>query len=493
MKVGRLRFISLVASGGLAGATGIVLASILGSGSPTAGIPYLLPAFAAVFLGATQLKNGRFNAGGTIIAVLLLGTGTGLGLANAPQWSSSMFVGVVLIAALAVTGIQRRTTVKHKVSTPDPPNLRTSRRKQHESSRPPTRRSQRRRTSAAEVEMLPRRAAKARESCTAVRSWPPVRRGVRRQRIDARRPIPPRRPASPPPSVVQKPRSARPIPVADPISKPIPAGKKLVFVSCGVEACAVQGPIIQEAASILGWTVEQVATDGTPEKVQGAIDSAIRDGADAVIINAADRDALAKQIAEAQKAGVEFVTCCSIAEAGNGLLYNTATDKQNGSIGDYLAAEVVADSDGKADALYVNISAFEILKAVGATFESKMKEYCPDCGVESIDIPATALGKDAPDRIVSYLRSHPDTNYIALSVSDALGSGLPAALKAAGLADKVKIVGQGAAARPTRTCATATSRRSSPAIGTRTTTRWSTPWPATGPAFRSSTPARRTG
>ena len=54
----------------------------LGSGSPTAGTPYLLPAFAAAFLGATQLKNGRFNAGGTIIAVLLLGTGTtGLALA----------------------------------------------------------------------------------------------------------------------------------------------------------------------------------------------------------------------------------------------------------------------------------------------------------------------------------------------------------------------------------------------------------------------------
>ncbi len=35
-------------SGGLAGATGIVLASMLGSGSPTAGTPYLLPAFAAV-------------------------------------------------------------------------------------------------------------------------------------------------------------------------------------------------------------------------------------------------------------------------------------------------------------------------------------------------------------------------------------------------------------------------------------------------------------
>ena len=109
VRTDRLRFLSLVASGGLAGATGIVLASMLGSGSPTAGTPYLLPAFAAAFLGATQLKHGRFNAGGTIIAVLLLGTGvTGLALANAPQWAGDMFVGVVLIASLAVTGLQRR-------------------------------------------------------------------------------------------------------------------------------------------------------------------------------------------------------------------------------------------------------------------------------------------------------------------------------------------------------------------------------------------------
>jgi ribose transport system permease protein len=111
VRVERLRFVSLIVSGTLAGAAGVVLASTLQSGSPSAGSPYLLPAFAAAFLGATQLKHGRFNSWGTIIAVLLLGTGTtGLGLASAPQWAANMFVGVVLIAALAVTGIQRRST-----------------------------------------------------------------------------------------------------------------------------------------------------------------------------------------------------------------------------------------------------------------------------------------------------------------------------------------------------------------------------------------------
>jgi ABC-type sugar transport system substrate-binding protein len=233
------------------------------------------------------------------------------------------------------------------------------------------------------------------------------------------------------------------ISVETPIDKPIPTGKKITFVSCGVEACAVQGPILARGAEILGWTVDQVATDGSAEKVQGAIDSAIRNGTDAVILNAADKDAYAKQIADAKDAGVQFVTCCSLATTDDGILYNTATAEQNAPIGDYLAAEVVSDSGGKADAVYVNISAFQILAEVGATFEEGMKKYCSSCGVDNLDIPLTSLGKDAPDRIVSYLRSHPDVNYVALSVTDALASGLPAALKAAGLADKVTIVGQG--------------------------------------------------
>jgi ABC-type sugar transport system substrate-binding protein len=228
-----------------------------------------------------------------------------------------------------------------------------------------------------------------------------------------------------------------------PIDKPIPTGKKITFVSCGVEACAIQGPILATAAADLGWTVDQVATDGSPEKVQGAIEAAIAGGSDAVILNAADKDAYAQQIADAKKAGVEFVTCCSLATTGDGILFNTATSEQNAPIGDYLAAEVVAGSGGKANAVYVNISAFQILAEVGKTFEEGMKKYCSSCKEDNLDIPLTSLGKDAPDRIISYLRSHPDVNYIALSVSDALGAGLPAALKAAGLSDKVKIVGQG--------------------------------------------------
>ncbi|MEU0192075.1 ABC transporter permease [Streptomyces afghaniensis] len=105
VRTDRLRFLTLVASALLSGFAGVVFTASVGSGSPTAGTPYLLSAYAAAFVGATQLRAGRFNAWGTVLAVLLLGTGiTGLGLATSAQWAASLFTGSVLIVALVLTG-----------------------------------------------------------------------------------------------------------------------------------------------------------------------------------------------------------------------------------------------------------------------------------------------------------------------------------------------------------------------------------------------------
>ena len=110
--VDRLRFVSLVTSSASRAPPASCWRRPWARGSPTAGTPYLLPAFAAVFLGATQLKNGAVQRMG-VIAVLRPARPA---FAAAPQWSQAMFVGVVLIAALAVTGLQRRTAVSARGS-----------------------------------------------------------------------------------------------------------------------------------------------------------------------------------------------------------------------------------------------------------------------------------------------------------------------------------------------------------------------------------------
>ena len=126
VRTARIQFSALVCSALLAGATGIILAASLGSGSPTAGNSYLLPAFAGVFVGATQFRPGRFNAWGTVLAVVLLGTlTTGLGLASVPQWVQQFATGIVLIAALILAtnerrsaGVSRRKVKRQAASAP---------------------------------------------------------------------------------------------------------------------------------------------------------------------------------------------------------------------------------------------------------------------------------------------------------------------------------------------------------------------------------------
>ena len=109
LRVDRLIFGSLVCSGAIAGFAGVVLAATVGVSSNTVGPPYLLPAFAAVFLGATQIKNGRVNVIGTLIATYLIATGVkGLQLAQVGTWSSDVFNGLALL--IAVTLAVRRTS-----------------------------------------------------------------------------------------------------------------------------------------------------------------------------------------------------------------------------------------------------------------------------------------------------------------------------------------------------------------------------------------------
>jgi ribose transport system permease protein len=103
VRVGRVTMIAFVASGATSAFGGIVYLATIGTATPDSGSGYLLPAFSAVFLGATQIRPGRVNVPGTLVAIFLLATGvTGLQLAGAPSYVTQLFNGVALIVAVAL-------------------------------------------------------------------------------------------------------------------------------------------------------------------------------------------------------------------------------------------------------------------------------------------------------------------------------------------------------------------------------------------------------
>jgi ribose transport system permease protein len=99
--------IALAICAACAGLGGLMAASVLGAGRPQGvGDTYLLNAFAAVFIGASSLRPGRFHIVGTLIGVLLIGViNNGLSIMGVPTYWQYIVQGVLLVVALFSAGI----------------------------------------------------------------------------------------------------------------------------------------------------------------------------------------------------------------------------------------------------------------------------------------------------------------------------------------------------------------------------------------------------
>ncbi len=111
--VNRIRAGSFIVAGFLSALAGVVLAGWVGASDPSVGGTYLLPAFAAAFLGSSVLKPGHFNPWGTFIAVYFLVTGVvGLELLGLASWIDQVFYGGSLILAVAISRLATRRRAK---------------------------------------------------------------------------------------------------------------------------------------------------------------------------------------------------------------------------------------------------------------------------------------------------------------------------------------------------------------------------------------------
>ncbi len=129
--------------------------------------------------------------------------------------------------------------------------------------------------------------------------------------------------------------SARPtsVGISVPITKPIPTGKKVVFISCGTYSCTLQGQIIAQGAKDLGWTSSTIVTNGTAPQIQAAMTSAIRSGANGIILNATPISEFRPQLQQAVAQHILFAECCTTDPVGNGLMYVTVAPQDDATIG----------------------------------------------------------------------------------------------------------------------------------------------------------------
>ncbi|MBN9023166.1 MAG: ABC transporter permease, partial [Rhizobiales bacterium] len=108
IRVDRIKLFAFMTAGFCAALTGILLSSLLGSGTLGAGDGYLLNAFAAVFLGSATLRDGEFHILGTLVGALIIAFGfNGLNIFGAPTFSQYIFQGAILIVAVGLSSLGR--------------------------------------------------------------------------------------------------------------------------------------------------------------------------------------------------------------------------------------------------------------------------------------------------------------------------------------------------------------------------------------------------
>ena len=109
ISVEKVKFWIYTFSGLMAGLAGVVLASRMYSGQPTAGEGAEMDAIAAVVVGGTSMSGGAGKIGGTIIGALIIGfLNNGLNLLNVNSFWQYVVKGVVILLAVFVDFVRNR-------------------------------------------------------------------------------------------------------------------------------------------------------------------------------------------------------------------------------------------------------------------------------------------------------------------------------------------------------------------------------------------------
>jgi ABC-type sugar transport system substrate-binding protein len=217
------------------------------------------------------------------------------------------------------------------------------------------------------------------------------------------------------------------------------AGKKVMFLACGFEAegCNLPAKAAEEAGDALGWDMTLVDGKFDPRIFSRAIQEAIDDKVDGIIIDAISVEAIAEPIKRARAAGIVVGSYDSAnTPSKDGVSYEVIADPkaQGKAMSDYM----IWKTEGKARPFLLDAPEFKgpstWLNAAGKGFED-----CSSCKV--VDRQNFVAGDAAtrlPQLSLSTARQNPDMNVLVASYDAAMLQTIPS-LEQAGLLKNIKV------------------------------------------------------
>jgi len=227
-----------------------------------------------------------------------------------------------------------------------------------------------------------------------------------------------------------------------PLAQPPTSGKTFYWLQCELPICAKIGGGVEAATEAAGWNLKTLVFKSSDPG--GGLTSALQQNPDVIGITGIPSAAIKPQLKAAADAGVPVVVCSPGPEEPSAETYAAICSQTTGPDGENLAKWAIKDSGGNAHMVMVTIPSFPSLQTTVDGLFNTAAKYCPGCSTGELDLTVDDLaGGQVASKLVAYLQTHPDTNYVVFNFGD-LEIGVPEALKAAGFDKKVKLIGNGA-------------------------------------------------
>jgi ribose transport system substrate-binding protein len=244
-------------------------------------------------------------------------------------------------------------------------------------------------------------------------------------------------------------KPATKIAATTPLSKKPPTDKSIVTLSPSLPGGHQWSEQATKAGEILGWKVNSLYTDGTPEDILQKMEQAVSENPDGIISEGYPRVAFEPALKKAEAQGIAVVTSLAETEGGpeGPIIAAQFTAAPLTALSEVTANVAIAESEGKADALIVQYAEFPIAELDAEVFAKTLKQDCPECKSKTLVVAAADVGTKIPTEIVSELQSDPSINFLILQDASMV-SGVYPALTEAGVSEKVKIIGNDTAEEP---------------------------------------------
>lgn len=228
-------------------------------------------------------------------------------------------------------------------------------------------------------------------------------------------------------------------PVDRPLAEKLAPGQKIGFLQCAAPFCALLGDLYNLGTKTMGVPgVTTVKASASADGIDTALSSIEATKPAALLLPAVNLGAVGNNVLKLSRAGIPIVGAGVMGGPAQGIAAPVNGPANYLVHGKILADWAIVTAGPSADIAWYGNPDFSFTPVVTSAFKAELAKNCPACHVRYVDIPGSAIGSTAPSRVVSDLQAHPKTQ-IALFGSLETATGLPAALKIAGI--KVKVAG----------------------------------------------------